>query len=342
MSTRRDHRKRRHAIVTGGAGFIGSHLVDALLEDGFCVTSLDNFGSGRRENLAHIETPRFESVRHDVRETFPRFDRVDQIYHFASRASPDDFTPHAVEIALTNSVGTLRAFEAAEKHGARVVLASTSEVYGDPELHPQQEEYNGNVGVRGPRAPYDESKRFAEALGTAYYNQHRLDVRTVRIFNTYGPRMREDDGRVVPNFLGQALRGEDLTVYGDGSQTRSFCYVSDLVRGIRGLAEVESERGADAVVNLGNTREVSIQELAELVIRLVNVEVNVTYHDLPEDDPRRRCPDLTRAKQLLGWSPTVDLETGLRYTAAALSSQLDETARRTIAKPPDLDETVTE
>lgn len=317
------HERRRHAVVTGGAGFLGSHLVDALLEDGFRVTSLDNFGSGRPENLAHIETPRFESLQHDVRNAFPEFDHVDQIYHFASRASPDDFRSHPVEIALTNSIGTQRVLEAAAKHGARVVLASTSEVYGDPQVHPQREEYNGNVSVRGPRAPYDESKRFAEALGEAYCHQYGVDVRTVRIFNTYGPRMQTDDGRVVPNFLTQALRGEDLTVYGDGSQTRSFCYVSDLVRGVRALADVDSERAADSVVNLGSTREVTIRELAELVISLVDADVSVTYDELREDDPRRRCPDITRVERLLDWSPSVDLETGLRYTADAFRSRME-------------------
>jgi len=308
---------RKHAIVTGGAGFLGSHLVDSLLEDGYRVTSLDNFGSGRRENLAHINSSRFESIRHDVRDPFPDFERVDQIYHFASRASPDDFRSHAIAIALTNSWGTRNAFEIARKHDARVVLASTSEVYGNPDVHPQPEEYNGNVNVRGPRAPYDESKRFAESLGEAYDHKYNLDIRTVRIFNTYGPRMRDDDGRVIPNFLRQAIHDEDLTVYGDGTQTRSFCYVSDTIRGIRTLGEAASDGASGAVCNLGSTHEVEIKDLAEIVIDTFDTEAGITFRDLPDDDPRRRCPDLTQTKQVLGWSPTVDLRTGLKRTAKA-------------------------
>jgi len=219
-----------HSVVTGGAGFVGSHLVDSLLADGHRVTSLDNFGSGRPQNLEHIDSARFDSVDHDVREPFPDLGDVDYVFHFASRASPKDFESHAVEIALTNSQGTHNALSYAREHDARAILASTSEIYGDPEVHPQTEEYNGNVNVRGPRAPYDESKRFSEALAVAFRQQYDIDIRTVRIFNTYGPRMRPDDGRVIPNFLSQALRGDELTVYGDGTQTRSFCYVDDLVR----------------------------------------------------------------------------------------------------------------
>lgn len=318
---------QKHALVTGGAGFIGSHLVDALLDDGYRVTSIDNFGSGCPVNLAHIDTEHFTSIKHDVRDPFPTFDRLDQLYHFASRASPGDFARHAVEIAMTNSIGTKRAFEVAKKHDAQVILASTSEVYGDPEVHPQHEKYNGNVSLRGPRASYDQSKRFAEALGEAFVQEYGLDLRTVRIFNTYGPRMRTDDGRVIPNFLSQALRGEDLTVYGDGSQTRSFCYVSALVRGIRAFAEANPTGASGSIVNLGSACEVEIRELAELIIRLINTDVGITHHDLPEDDPHRRrlrrTPDLSRAKKLLGWSPTVDLETGLRRTADAFRERIE-------------------
>lgn len=303
-----------HAVVTGGAGFVGSHLVDSLLDDGYRVTTLDNYGSGRPANLAHVDRDRFESRTHDVRDPLPEFDRVSHFYHFASRASPEDFESHAVEIALTNSVGARNVFEAAREHGARVVLASTSEVYGDPEVHPQHEGYAGNVNVRGPRAPYDESKRFAEALAVAYDRQHDVDVRTARIFNTYGPRMRPDDGRVVPNFLTQALRGDDLTVYGDGSQTRSFCYVSDLVRGIRAYADLPPAAAAGEVVNLGSEHEVSILELAETVLDVAAVDSAVTHRQLPEDDPRVRRPDTGKARELLDWEPRVGLREGLERT----------------------------
>jgi UDP-glucuronate decarboxylase len=308
---------RNHAVVTGGAGFVGSHLVDALLEDGYRVTSLDNLGSGRPENLAHLESDAFESVTHDVREPFPAFEDVEAVYHFASRASPADFASHAVEIAETNSQGARNAFECALEHDARVVLASTSEVYGDPEVHPQHEAYRGNVNVRGPRAPYDESKRFAEALAVAYDQQHDIDVRTVRIFNTYGPRMRTDDGRVVPNFLAQALRGDDLTVYGDGSQTRSFCYVSDLVAGIRAVAEADPEAVAGEAINLGNTDERTILELAEVVREVVDTDSEITHEALPPDDPSVRRPDISKATRLLDWEPTVELEDGLERTVEA-------------------------
>ena len=305
---------RPHAVVTGGAGFLGSHLVDSLLDDGYRVTSLDNFGSGREANLAHVDTTRFESRHHDVRKPFPAFDRVDCVYHFASRASPADFEAHAIGIATTNMLGTQHALETAHDHEARLVLASTSEVYGDPSVHPQHEEYNGNVSVRGLRAPYDESKRVAEALGGAYHRRHGVDVRTVRIFNTYGPRMREDDGRVIPTFIRQALDGEPLTVYGDGSQTRSFCYVSDLVAGVRALAEAEAGLAAGAVVNVGSESEVTVRHLAETVIDVLDADSEIVYRDLPENDPQRRRPDLTRAERLLGWQPTVDLRSGLTRT----------------------------
>ena len=303
-----------HAVVTGGAGFLGSYLVEQLLADGYRVTSLDNYGSGRPENLAEIERNRFKSLTHDVREPFPTFERVDQVYHFASRASPKDFDSHAVEIALANSEGTYRALECGREHDARVVLASTSEVYGDPEVHPQNEEYNGNVNVRGPRSPYDESKRFAEALAVAYDQQYDVDIRTVRIFNTYGPRMRPGDGRVVPNFLSQAIRGEDLTVYGDGTQTRSFCYVSDLVRGIRVFSETRPELAASEVVNLGNTEEVEIRELAETVLEIVDTDSKLAYEELPTDDPQVRRPDISKATEMLDWRPEVPLEAGLQKT----------------------------
>jgi nucleoside-diphosphate-sugar epimerase len=312
-----------HAVVTGGAGFVGSHLVDSLLSDGFEVTSLDNFGSGRPKNLDHVGSNRFDSIEHDVREPFPDVGEVDYLFHFASRASPKDFESHAVEIALTNSQGTRNALKYALEYDARTILASTSEVYGDPEIHPQHEEYNGNVNLRGPRAPYDESKRFSEALAVAHRQQHDIDVRTARIFNTYGPRMRPDDGRVIPNFISQALRRNPLTVYGDGSQTRSFCYVSDLIAGIRALADADPEVAAGEVFNLGNTREIGIRKLARIVTDLVDGNPDIVHRELPEDDPQVRCPDITRAKRRLDWGPSVSLEDGLKRTLTYFEEELN-------------------
>jgi UDP-glucuronate decarboxylase len=296
--------------------------VDSLLADGYRVTSLDNYGSGRPENLAHIDDERFESREHDVRESFPVFDQVDEVYHLASRASPDDFASHAVEIALTNSEGTRNAIECALDHDATLLLASTSEVYGDPEVHPQHEEYNGNVNIRGPRAPYDESKRFGEALAVAYDQQYDVDIRTVRIFNTYGPRMRPDDGRVVPNFLSQALRGEDLTVYGDGSQTRSFCYVDDLIAGIRSVVAADAETASSDVFNVGNTDEITILELAETVLEVVDTDSGIMHEPLPEDDPEVRRPDIEKLTDATGWDPAIELRDGLRRTVADYRDRL--------------------
>lgn len=304
-----------HAVVTGGAGFLGSHLVDSLLEDGNRVTVLDNFGSGGPENLAHHETDRLDVREFDVRNSLPTLDTdPDVVYHFASRASPKDFDSYPVEIALTNGVGTQRVLDYAVDTDARVILASTSEVYGDPEVHPQHEGYNGNVNIRGPRAPYDESKRYAEALSVAYEAQHDLDVRTLRIFNTYGPRMRPDDGRVIPTFLTQALAGDDLTVYGDGLQTRSFCYVDDLIAGIRAVGDALPEKVAGEVFNIGTEEEVTIYTLAERVIDLANTKSEVVYQPLPENDPRVRRPDLSKIGESVGWAPTVSLNDGLLRT----------------------------
>lgn len=311
-----------HAVVTGGAGFVGSHLVDALLEDGYEVTSLDNFGSGRIENIDHIDTDQFTSIEHDVRNPFPDLGDVDYVFHLASRASPKDFESHSVEIALTNSEGTHNAFTYAHDHDAVALLASTSEIYGDPKQHPQTEDYNGNVNVRGPRAPYDESKRFGESLAVAFMQQHDIDIRTVRIFNTYGPRMRPDDGRVIPNFLSQALRGEDLTVYGDGSQTRSFCYVEDLVRGIKLFAEAKESVGAGEAVNLGSTHEITIRELATTIRESVNTDSGIVFEDLPEDDPQVRQPDIGKARDNLEWEPRVELETGIQRTVEYFAEEL--------------------
>lgn len=310
----------KHAVVTGGAGFLGSHLVDDLLESGYRVTVLDNYGSGRPENLRHAAGDRLNLLEHNVRDAFPEFDAVDTVYHMASRASPRDFKSHAVEIALTNSQGTKNALECALEHDAKTLIASTSEVYGNPEKHPQRESYNGNVNIRGPRAPYDESKRFSEALSVAYDQSYDMDIRTVRIFNTYGPRMRHDDGRVIPNFLSQALAGDDITVYGDGSQTRSFCYVTDLIDGIRKLVEAPASDVAGEVVNIGNTREITIERLAEVILNVTNSGSEITYLPLPEDDPEVRRPDISKAERLLGWEPQVSLTDGLERTIEQFAS----------------------
>lgn len=302
-----------HAVVTGGAGFIGSHLTDRLLEDGFRVTALDNYGSGRKENHAHLDDEeRFEVIEHDIRDPFPEFEVVDQVYHFASRASPEDFETDGIEIAMTNSLGARRVFDLGVEHDATVVIASTSEIYGDPNVHPQGEEYTGDVNPRGPRAPYNEGKRFAEALSVAYHQTYDLDVRAARIFNTYGPRMRADDGRVIPNFVSQALEGDDLTVYGDGSQTRSFCYITDLVSGVRKLAETPGTE--HEAVNLGNTHEITIRTLATTILDIIETSSNITYESRPQDDPDVRCPDISKATTQLDWEPTVSLEEGLGRT----------------------------
>lgn len=303
-----------HAVVTGGGGFVGSHLTEALLDSGRRVTVLDNFGSGRPENLATVNSDDLDVIRHDVRTPLPEFSQVDELYHFASRASPKDFDSHAVEIALTNSEGTRNVLECAREHNSKTILASTSEIYGDPEVHPQHEEYDGNVNIRGPRAPYDEGKRFSEALAVAYEQQYGLDVRTIRIFNTYGPRMRADDGRVIPNFLSQALSDAELTIYGDGTQTRSFCFVSDLIRGIIDTADAPAETVAGEVINLGSTNEIEIRTLADVILEVVDTNSGQTYEALPKDDPSQRQPDITKAKKLLDWKPRTSLEEGLQRT----------------------------
>jgi len=302
------------AVVAGGAGFLGSHLCERLLADGYEVVCVDNFGSGTRRNVAHLESDdRFEIVEADLRKG-PSLPAVDEIYHLASRASPADFTEFPVRIALTNTEGTRFLLDHALEHDATMLFASTSEVYGDPEVHPQPESYTGNVNIRGPRGCYDESKRFGETLTVAYNDAYDLDVRTVRIFNTYGPRMRADDGRVVPTFLSQALRGEDLTVYGDGSQTRTFCYVDDMIDGLRAIMETDAMNGD--VVNVGGENEISIHTLAEHVLDICDTDSEIVYEPLPEDDPTRRRPDISKVQAMLDWEPTVDLGTGLKRTLA--------------------------
>ncbi len=298
-------------LITGAAGFIGSHLCDRFLAEGHTVIGMDNFITGSPDNIAHLQGhPRFTFIHHDVTEFIYVEGPLDAILHFASPASPKDFPNFPIQIGKVNAIGTYRALGLAKAKGARFLLASTSEVYGDPLVHPQPESYWGNVNPIGIRGIYDESKRFAEALTMAYHRVHGVDTRIVRIFNTYGPRMRLDDGRVVPNFLTQALRGEPLTVYGDGTQTRSFTYVDDLVEGIYRLLlsdEVEP-------VNIGNPEEYRIIDFAHLVNELTGNRAGIVFKPLPKDDPKQRRPDITKARRVLGWEPQVPLREGLQRT----------------------------
>ncbi|AHJ27646.1 SDR family oxidoreductase [Nodularia spumigena CS-584] len=296
-------------LVTGGAGFIGSHLIDRLIPAGHEVICLDNFYTGHKRNiLKWMNNPNFELIRHDITE--PIRLEVDQIYHLACPASPVHYQYNPVKTVKTNVMGTMNMLGLAKRVKARFFLASTSEVYGDPEVHPQPEEYRGSVNPIGIRSCYDEGKRIAETLAFDYYRQNKVEIRVARIFNTYGPRMLENDGRVVSNFIVQALQGNPLTVYGDGSQTRSFCYVSDLVEGFIRLMN------GDYVgpVNLGNPGEYTILELAQAVQNMVNPDAKIKYESLPSDDPRRRQPDITKAKTLLNWEPTIGLQEGLKLT----------------------------
>jgi UDP-glucuronate decarboxylase len=296
-------------LVTGGAGFIGSHLIDRLMTTGHEVICLDNFFTGRKHNLLHwLNSPNFELIRHDVTE--PIRIEADQIYHLACPASPVHYQYNPVKTIKTNVMGTMNMLGLAKRVKARFLLASTSEVYGDPEVHPQSESYRGNVNPIGPRSCYDEGKRVAETLAFDYHRQNQVDIRVARIFNTYGPRMLENDGRVVSNFIVQALRGDSITVYGDGSQTRSFCYVSDLVDGLIRLMN------GDCIgpVNLGNPEEYTVLELAQKIQAMVNPDAQIQLKPLPEDDPRRRRPDISLAKQALSWNPTILLAEGLQMT----------------------------
>lgn len=304
-------------LVTGGAGFIGSHLIDRLMLEGHEVVCLDNFYTGHKRNvLKWLDHPYFELIRHDITE--PIRLEVDQIYHLACPASPVHYQYNPVKTIKTNVIGTLNMLGLAKRVKARFLLASTSEVYGDPEIHPQPEEYRGNVNTIGIRSCYDEGKRVAETLAFDYHRQNNVDIRVARIFNTYGPRMQENDGRVVSNFIVQALKGIPLTVYGDGSQTRSFCYVSDLVDGLMRLMNGDHL----GPVNLGNPGEYTILELAQVIQEMVNPGVDVRFQPLPQDDPKRRQPDITRAREWLGWQPTVPLRDGLERTIADFQARL--------------------
>jgi dTDP-glucose 4,6-dehydratase len=297
-------------LVTGGAGFLGSHLCDALLAEGHSVVCADNLLTGRMRNLEHLlDEQRFEFVEQDVCQSFDP-GKIDYVFHFASPASPVDYLKHGIETLQVGSAGTLNCLELARKYEAKFLLASTSECYGDPIEHPQRESYWGNVNPVGPRSVYDEAKRFAEAATMAYRRHHQLDTRIVRIFNTYGPRLQINDGRVISNFMKQALRGEPLTVYGDGSQTRSFCYVSDEIAGIVALSK--SQEGWP--VNIGNPNEFTMLECAQIVLQVTDSKSEIQFEALPQDDPKQRRPDITKARELLGWEPKIDLRSGLELS----------------------------
>lgn len=313
-------------LVTGGAGFIGSHLIDRLMAEGHEVICLDNFYTGHKRNiLKWLGNPNFEMIRHDVTE--PIRLEVEQIYHLACPASPVHYQYNPVKTIKTNVMGTLNMLGLAKRVKARFLLSSTSEVYGDPEIHPQSEDYRGNVNPIGIRSCYDEGKRVAETLSFDYHRQNNVDIRVARIFNTYGSRMLENDGRVVSNLVVQSLRGKPLTVYGDGSQTRSFCYVSDLVEGLMRLMNGEHI----GPINLGNPDEYTILELAQAVQQKVNPDAEIIFKPLPQDDPRRRRPDITKAKTLLGWQPTVPLQEGLRMTIEDFRERISSPEEKLVA-----------
>jgi dTDP-glucose 4,6-dehydratase len=305
--------RRPRGLVTGGAGFLGSHFCERLIAEGYLVLCVDNLSTGLRENVAHLEgDPGFEFVQRDVTLPLQIEGPLDEVYHFASPASPKDFERIPVEILLAGSAGTHNALDLALDRDARFLLASSSEVYGDPLVHPQHEDYRGNVSTTGIRSVYDEAKRYAEALTTAYRRKYGLDTRIARIFNSYGPRMRPDDGRVVPTFISQALAGIPLTVYGEGTQTRSLQYVDDLVEGVYRLMQSDETRP----VNMGNPVEYTVREIAEMVIELSGSPSEIVYQPLPGDDPLRRRPDITRAREKLGWEPQVQASEGLQKTLA--------------------------
>jgi UDP-glucuronate decarboxylase len=304
-------KKRKTILVTGGAGFIGSHLCERLLKEGNEVLCVDNFYTGRKANIVHLlKNPFFEIIRHDI--TFPLYAEVDEIYHLACPASPIHYQFDPVQTTKSSVHGSINMLGLAKRLKVKILLASTSEVYGDPAIHPQPETYWGNVNPIGPRACYDEGKRCAETLFFDYYRQHKLKIKVARIFNTYGPKMDPFDGRVISNFIVQALRGDDITVYGDGKQTRSFCYIDDMVDGLIKLMNSNDE--LTGPINLGNPEECSILELAETIIKLTGSDSKIVFKPLPPDDPRQRCPDITLAKKTLNWFPTTNISDGLEKT----------------------------
>ena len=310
----------KRVLITGGAGFLGSHLCDKFMGKGFHVIAMDNLITGNLDNIQHLfKEEHFEFYHHDVSKFVHVPGDLDYILHFASPASPIDYLKIPIQTLKVGSLGTHNLLGLAKAKGARIIVASTSEVYGDPNVHPQKEEYWGNVNPVGPRGVYDEAKRFQEAMTMAYHTYHGLETRMVRIFNTYGPRMRLDDGRALPAFMGQALRGEDITVFGDGSQTRSFCYVDDLVEGIYRLLMSDHPHP----VNIGNPSEISIKDFAEEVVKLIGSPSKIIYKPLPTDDPKQRCPDITKAKEILDWSPTVDRSDGLARTLKFFTDQIN-------------------
>jgi dTDP-glucose 4,6-dehydratase len=310
---------RPTTVVTGGAGFLGSHLTDRLLAEGHRVIGIDNFLTGSTANIEHLAgNENYKFIKHDVSNYIFVPGEVDYIFHFASPASPIDYLEHPIPTLKVGSLGTHNVLGLAKDKKATVLLASTSECYGDPLVHPQREDYWGNVNPIGPRGVYDEAKRFAEAMTMAYHRYHGVNTKIVRIFNTYGPRMRLRDGRVVPAFIGQALAGEPLTIFGDGSQTRSFCYCSDLIDGIFKLSQSDFHEP----VNIGNPREMTIKQFAEEIIRITGTKSEIEYRPLPVDDPKVRQPDIGRARKVLGWEPKVDFDEGIRNTIAYFSSRL--------------------
>lgn len=313
-----DSSEKKRILITGGAGFLGSHLCDRFLAEGYHVIAMDNLVTGNLANIEHLFGKKdFEFYHHDVSKFVHVPGQLDYILHFASPASPIDYLKIPIQTLKVGALGTHNLLGLARVKKARVLIASTSEVYGDPDVHPQVEEYHGNVNPVGPRGCYDEAKRFQEAITMAYHNVHGVETRIIRIFNTYGPRMRLDDGRVLPAFLSQALKGEALTVFGDGSQTRSFCYVDDLVDGIYRLLLSDYH----LPVNIGNPAEITIREFGEEIARLTGVEFRPTFHPLPENDPMKRRPDITKAREILGWEPKVDRAEGLRRTLEYFKSK---------------------
>jgi len=310
---------RKRVLVTGGAGFLGSHLCERLLANGCDVLCADNLFTGSKDNIAHLlGNPYFELIRHDV--TFPLYVEVDEIYNLACPASPVHYQRDPVQTTKTSVHGAINVLGLAKRVGAKIFQASTSEVYGDPQVHPQTEDYRGSVNPIGPRACYDEGKRCAETLFFDYWRQHGLRIKVARIFNTYGPRMHPDDGRVVSNFIVQALEGRPITLYGDGSQTRSFCYVDDLIEGFLRLMDTGDE--ITGPINLGNPREMTVRQLAEMVVEMVGSRSEIIYRPLPADDPMQRRPDITQAKAVLDWTPSVALEEGLQRTIAYFRSRM--------------------